>query len=301
MPYDVKNKVIIITGGAGGLGRELTSQLLNLGAKVAVLDRETLPESEFAHHFSCTSSHEPSKESSKESFNARTSGFSQTQQNNLSNLLSIKVDITHKGELNLAFNQVINHFSRVDILINNAGITHLSRFQNTSAELFDTIMAVNFTASVNLTRLCLPLIKQTQGQIIAISSVAGFAPLYGRTAYSASKHAMEGFFTSLASEVKDDNVHVAIISPSFVKSRPELTAHANQGVSSPGAMKKATNGEQLSPQFAASAIIKTIQNKHHSLRLGNVAKIAYWLHSLFPKWYLKLMTKSAKKEFINNN
>ncbi len=274
MQYDLHNKTVIITGGAGGLGRALTSKLLTLGANVALLDMTQL---NFTDHF------------------AKDAAL----QGKAAQLLSLKVDITQQGELNLALNQVINTFSRLDVLINNAGITHLSQFSDTQENLFEKIMAVNFTASVNLTRICLPYLQQSQGQIMAISSVAGFAPLYGRTAYAASKHAMEGFFTSLATEVADNNIHVAIVAPSFVKSRPELTAQANQGAASPGAMKKSTNGEQLSPEFAAAKIIQTLQKKQPYLRLGKVSKVAYWLNTLLPNLYRSVMTKSAKKEFMS--
>ncbi|UAA40036.1 SDR family oxidoreductase [Paraneptunicella aestuarii] len=256
-----KNKVVVITGGAGGLGKALGKQLLELGAKIAALDLyvEGLLASD--------------------------------------NLLPVSVDLTNQEALQKAVEQVTSHFGGVDILINNAGITHMSKFEDTTESLFNTIMAVNFTASVDITRLCLPSLKARKGQIVAISSVAGFAPLYGRSAYSASKHAMEGFFQSLASEVIDDGIHVTIVSPSFVKSRPELMAQVNNGVSSPGAMKKSTNGEQLSPEYAAQQIISALIKKQSNLRLGRVSKIAYWLHTLLPARYVQIMSKNAKKEF----
>lgn len=254
-------KVIIITGGAGGLGQALTEQLLQCGAKVAALDLNV---------------------------------------DNLTvnkSLLPIAVDLTNEDALSQALQQVIQYFNGIDVLFNNAGITHMSRFKDLSADLFHTIMAVNFTASVNITRLCLPYLLKSKGQIVAISSVAGFAPLYGRSAYSASKHAMEGFFRSLSSELDDDGVSVLVVSPSFVKSRPELTAQVNAGISSPGAMKKNTSGKQLSPTDAAITILTATAKRQPSLYLGRVAKIAYWLFALLPNIYMKIMTKQAKIEF----
>jgi len=260
-----ENKVIIITGGAGGLGLALIKQLLFNGAKVAALDLNI---------------------------------DSLKKYNTTSHLLALKTDITDKRSLANAIEKVINHFSGIDILINNAGITHMSCFKDMPLTLFDTIMAVNFTASVNITRLCLPYIsKSTQGQVVAISSVAGFAPLYGRSAYSASKHAMEGFFRSLASELVEDNINVLVVSPSFVKSRPELKANVNDGISSPGAIKKSTNGDELSPKFAATEILNAVVKNKQSLYLGKTSKIARWLFALFPNIYMKIMTKQAKTEF----
>ncbi len=264
MPHPLTGKTIIITGGAGGLGRELIRQLLTLHVKVAAFDLNvsTLPEHE--------------------------------------NLLSIALDITQTSKLEQAVQQVHQRFGQIDGLINNAGITHMSRFENTSEQLFDTIMQVNFTASVELTRFCLPHLKQQRGQIVAISSVAGFAPLYGRSAYAASKHALEGFFRSLRSELADDNVSVLIVSPSFIRSRPELNAQVNNGISSPGANKKSTGGDELSPEFAASKIILAMIKRKPLLRLGKVSVIAWWLSTLLPAFYQHLMVKGAKKEFIED-
>lgn len=255
------HKTIVITGGGGGLGNALIDQLIPLGANIVALDLNV------DSLIAC------------------------------SQLLPIAVDLTDEQALQQAVEQVINTYGGIDILFNNAGITHMSTFNDLSAPLFDTIMAVNFTAAVNISRLCLAELKKNQGQIVAISSVAGFAPLYGRSAYSASKHAMEGFFGSLASEVADDGINVLIVCPSFVKSRPELTADVNGGISSPGAMKKSTNGEQLPPELAASKILKALACRKLRLHLGRVAKIAYWLNTLMPRLYLKIMSQGAKQEF----
>lgn len=255
------NKVVVITGGAGGLGRALSVALQAEGARVAALDLDV-------------------------------SNLSETH-----SLLPVMSDITSREGIKRALEVVLSHFGRIDILINNAGITHMSRFSDTSAELFDKIMSVNFNGAVDITREALPYLKSSQGQIVAISSVAGFAPLYGRSAYAASKHAMEGFFLSLASELKEHDVDVLIVSPSFVKSRPELQAQVNGGVSSPGAMKKSTNGEQLEPEVAAERIITAMEQGQRNLKLGRVAKIAYWLNALLPALYERVMVKGARTEF----
>jgi NAD(P)-dependent dehydrogenase (short-subunit alcohol dehydrogenase family) len=262
MQHPLSGKTIIITGGAGGLGRELITQLLALKANVAALDLDvsSLPEHE--------------------------------------NLLKVALDITQTAKLAQAVQQTLQLFGQIDCVIHNAGITHMSRFEDTSDALFDTIMQVNFTASVALTRLCQPHLIEQQGQIVAVSSVAGFAPLYGRSAYAASKHAMEGFFRSLRSELADDKVSVLIVAPSFIRSRPELNAQVNNGISSPGANKKSTGGETLSPEYAAHKIIHAMSKRQPQLLLGRVSVIAWWLSTLFPKLYQRVMVKGAKKEFV---
>ncbi len=258
---DFLDKVVIITGGAGGLGIALTQQLIEQGAMVVALDLDV------------------------------------SQLNASENLLPLEMDITDRNAIESALQTVIHRFGKIDLLFNNAGITHMSRLADTSQELFDAIMAVNFTGSVDITRLALPYLKQSQGQIIALSSVAGFAPLYGRSAYAASKHAMEGFFLSLSAELKEHGVDVLMVRPSFVKSRPELQAQVNAGISSPGAMKKSTNGEQIDPDTAALKILSATEQRKPVLQLGRVSKIAYWLNALIPRSYMRIMIKGAIKEF----
>ncbi len=266
--YDFSGKVVVITGASGGIGQAMCGLLLERGACIVALDLNV------------------DIFTSNEAFKLKSDA-----------LLPLATDITSADQLTDALEKTIEKFGTIDVLFNNAGITHMSRFKDTSADLFEKIMAVNFSAAVNLTRLCLPYICQNKGLVVAISSVAGFAPLYGRSAYSASKHAMEGFFGSLHSEVKDQGVSITLVSPSFVRSRPELTAQVNAGVSSPGALKKNTGGKQLSAHDAAAKIIHAAANRKSNLFLGKIAKIARWLVALAPGLYMKVMTRGAKQEF----
>lgn len=261
MIYEIKGKVIVLTGGNGGIGKLLSVNLQSFRGKVAALDIN----------------------------------FERTEETG--SFLPISCDITDEDQLTQAYERIIKKFNKIDILIHNAGITHMSRFTDTSRSTFDKIMDVNFHSSVHLTRICLQNIIENKGQIIAISSVAGFAPLYGRSAYSASKHALEGFFLSLGSELKEKDVSVSIVSPSFIRSRPELQAKVNDGISSPGATKKNTRGKEISPEEAVESILYTIQNRVPKLYLGRVSKIARWMFALFPNLYMKIMTRDARKEF----
>ena len=90
---------------------------------------------------------------------------------------------------------------------------------------------------------------------------------------------------------------VSIVSPSFIRSRPELQAKVNDGISSPGATKKNTRGKEISPEEAVESILYTIQNRVPKLYLGRVSKIARWMFALFPNLYMKIMTRDARKEF----
>ncbi|OUR94081.1 hypothetical protein A9Q81_14905, partial [Gammaproteobacteria bacterium 42_54_T18] len=118
--YNFSGKVVVITGGAGGIGQAISAMLIKQGAYIAALDLnvDALSESE--------------------------------------TLLPLATDITNAQQLATSVDKIIERFGTIDVLFNNAGITHMSRFVDTQTELFDKIMAVNFTAAVNMTRLCLP-------------------------------------------------------------------------------------------------------------------------------------------------
>jgi NAD(P)-dependent dehydrogenase (short-subunit alcohol dehydrogenase family) len=253
-------KVVVITGGCGGLGRALTERLVRQGAKVGILD-------------------------------VTASGLETTPQVKFE-----QVDLTNELQVTSAIREIRHELGDIDILINNAGITHMSTFEHTSNELIQKIMDVNFMGSVYATRACIDSIIQQHGHIVAISSVAGFAPLYGRSAYAASKFAMEGFFRTLGSELEEYSVKVNIICPSFVNTRPELKAKANSGVASPGAAKK-QQGKGLTPDHAASQILNAIEANKDTLYLGLISKVARWLYKFLPRVYLKKMTRDAKVEF----
>jgi short-subunit dehydrogenase len=257
-----KDKVFVITGGNGGLGKALTEQLIQLEAKVVCLDI----------------------------------GVEQQVQ---PNRLVIETDITQIQDVKNAILKVDHYFGKIDVLINNAGITHMSLFEDTSIELFEKIVNVNLMGSVITTKACLPYIKKQAGHIVSISSVAGFAPLYGRSAYSASKYALEGFAQSIEAELIEHNIHFTIVRPSFVHTRPDQKVQVNSGISSPGAAKKNMLGTPLKPEEAARTILDGIANKKRVVLLGKVAKAAYWLSRLFPKMYLKKMISSSKDEFLH--
>lgn len=255
------NKVVVISGGCGGLGIALTEELLLGNAKVVAID------------------------------------LNLQQQIVSPDVLYIEADITSEEQVKNAYKKFRQRFGKIDVLINNAGITHMSKVTDTSMELFEKVQKVNVFGSVLLTKVLLNDIISNQGHIASISSVAGFAPLYARAAYAASKHAMEGFFRSLDAELREYGVTSTIVCPSFVNTRPELKAQVNNGVSSPGATKKNTNGETIAPNVAAKEILKAMGKKKKTLLLGKVSKIAFLLSRLFPNYYLNVMSKGAKKEF----
>jgi NAD(P)-dependent dehydrogenase (short-subunit alcohol dehydrogenase family) len=133
--------------------------------------------------------------------------------------LVIPTDVTDLQACSAMIQQAISKFSRIDGLINNAGMSMWSTITDIQdVRLVQEVMAVNFFGSVYCTESALPFLKETQGRIVAISSVARLTGVPAHSAYCASKHAMNGFFESLRIELAGTGVTVTIVAPDFVQS-----------------------------------------------------------------------------------
>ncbi|MBM3556680.1 MAG: SDR family NAD(P)-dependent oxidoreductase, partial [Alphaproteobacteria bacterium] len=196
-----------------------------------------------------------------------------------------------------ACERIADELGPVDLLINNAGITQFSRFDVMTPETLRQVMEVNFFGAVNATRAFLPGLKARRGAIIAIASVAGFAPLYARSAYAASKHAMIGFFSTLGAELAGDGVHVLIACPSFIATQ-ETARPANaaeSGMARPGSARR-TAGTPLSPEDVAEAILAGLAARKRLLPIGRTAWLSYWLSRLAPGLFERAMLRATKDE-----
>ncbi len=269
---DFAGKTVVVTGAAGGLGLSLCLRFAAAGAAIAALDRDEAGLAELARALA-----------------AQGQGQHQGQGHS-----THPCDVTDAGACANAIADVARRHGRIDVLINNAGISHRSAFAATRLEVLHRVMDVNFWGAVNATKAALPALTQSRGLIVAISSVAGFAPLIGRTGYAASKHAVHGFFDSLRSEVKDDGIDVAIACPSFIATGIERAALGGDG--SPAARPRQTTGREASPQEAAEAIFRAASRGAPLLLFSGTSKAAYWLSRLSPRRYAAAMRRRLKSE-----
>ena len=186
-----RNNVAVITGASSGIGRSLALRLAEQGAFLVLAARSKERLTEVATQ--C------------EARGGRA--------------LAVPTDVTDPVQCQKLAEHAVEHFGRIDTLVNNAGIAMIARFdQVRELSLYDRIMRVNYLGSVYCTHFCLPYLKQSRGHIVVIASIAGRTgvPLY--SAYSASKHAMIGFFESIRIELKSAGVGVTLILPDFVSS-----------------------------------------------------------------------------------
>lgn len=263
----LSDKHAVVTGAGGGLGRSLCFELVRLGARVSALDID--------------------ESAIRDLIGSDVSG----------RLTGQSLDITDPDACAGVFEQLRCGSGPIDLVVNNAGITHFSKVEDVALETIEQVMSVNFSGAVNCTKAALPDILGRRGQVVVLSSVAGFAPLFGRCAYSASKHALHGFFETLRSEVRDRGVNVLMICPSFIDTQRDQPGSKSPyaGAARPGSAR-ATVGEVMSPENAAREIVDAIAKRREQLFLGRVAKQSHWLRRLSPGLYDSIMTRRARTE-----
>jgi NAD(P)-dependent dehydrogenase (short-subunit alcohol dehydrogenase family) len=262
------NKSVVITGAAGGLGRSLCLRFGAAGARVAALDRDPDGLQGLAHDMAAL-------------------GYG---------CLTHACDVSDDAACVAAMRAVHQRFGRIDALVNNAGITHRSAFAETQVEVIRRVMDVNFFGAVNCTHAALAGLRASRGIIIAVSSVAGFAPLIGRTGYAASKHALHGFFDSLRTEISGDGVGVMLVCPSFIDTGIDRAALGGDG--QPAARARRITGRQMTPDEAADAIFEAAGGGRRLLLLGSTARTAWLLSRCSPRLYAALMKRRLQEEIF---
>ena len=259
---DFQNRHIVITGAAGGLGAALAWRFGRAGARVGAIDLDT------------------------EGLEALVEGL----EGEGISAASAVVDITREDEVRRAFAQLEERLGPVEGLVNNAGITHRRPFAADQVEAVTRVMAVNFQGAVHCTAAAHSSLLAHRGLLVAISSVAGFAPLVDRSAYAASKHALHGFFDTLRSELRDTGVDVLVVCPSFISTglRDRLPTSAGGGVPWP------KTGGEATPEAVAERIFQAARHRRRVLRTGRVAHLAYWISRLAPGLYERLMVRRMR-------
>lgn len=185
----LENKVAVVTGGAMGNGLGIVKVFLKYGAKVVILDySDTLEDV-----------------------------VNELNQDN-NEVTGYKLDIRNKEDVNKAISSVVEKYHQIDILINNAGVCRLEKFENMNDELRDFHFDINIKGTWNVTKACLPYMKKRNAAIVNLSSVTG--PMVadsGEVAYATTKSAVLGFTKSLAAELVEDNIRVNAILPGYIR------------------------------------------------------------------------------------
>jgi NAD(P)-dependent dehydrogenase (short-subunit alcohol dehydrogenase family) len=261
---DFKGAVVVITGAGGGLGRAMARQFAAAGARIGALDRDE------AGLAGCVTE-------------LSAAGAECSAQ---------CCDVTDAAACARALASVTERFGRIDVLVNNAGISHHGSFAETQLEVIRRVVEINFFGAVHCTKAALPALIASRGLVIAISSVAGFSPLLGRSGYSASKHAMHGLFETLRTEVAPQGVDVMMVCPSFVAT--DIDRHALGSDGRPSSRPKVVVGTSASPDAVARRIFTAARRRRRLLLVGRVAQQAYWLSRFLPSVYERIMARRLR-------
>ena len=254
-------RVVVITGAAGGIGAALARRFAADGARLALLDLDLERLEPLARDL--------------------TNGGAQAQ--------PIACDVTSPAACRQAIEQVVARLGGVDVLVANAGITHLGRFSDTEVSVIQRVMDVNFFGSVNITKAALPALIQRRGRIVVMSSIAGIAPLATRTGYSASKHALHGFFESLRTELIRDGVSVTMVCPSFV--RTGIGDRALGGDGGRPTIERTQMGTPAEPDDLADVVVDAVERRRRLVSPFRDARRAALVARFAPRLYDQVMIK----------
>ncbi|MBN1381004.1 MAG: SDR family oxidoreductase [Deltaproteobacteria bacterium] len=266
METTLKDKVIAVTGGASGIGLAVCRRFGREGVRVALIDMN-------------------GEEASRQAEALRASGIEAK---------AFTCDISREVECRRTIQAVIETYGGIDILVNNAGVTQRSAFIETETSVYRKVMDVNFFGALYCTKAAIQNLIDRRGVIVVTSSHAGYAPLLGRTGYSASKHALHGLFESLRAEVQDAGVHVMMLCPGFTRTR--LQERALDGDGSVTSHPQSKVGTEETPEYVAEAVFRGVIKRKRMLVLTPTGKMTYFLSRLAPALYEKIMAKMLKQE-----
>ncbi len=220
-----------------------------------------------------------------------TAGLSQraAELNDPQRVLTVTCDITRPEDISFLLDETQTQFGALDLLVNNAGITHRSPAHQTNPAVFRKVMAVNWQGPVELTLAALPLLRESGGQIICIGSMAGWMPVPGRAAYCAAKSALTQFFEVLRLELEADGIHILMAYPSFLDTPIEHHALGKDG--NIARHPRSMVGGMKSAEGMAALIDKSLQQRKRWLLPEPVSRFGSLLWRLAPSLYLRQVRK----------
>lgn len=256
---EFNNKVVVITGGSEGIGKALVAFFIESGAKVATCGRNY----DKLYQLQSAYSGKP--------------------------LLIHTADVSKEQDCINFIQVVIKQFETIDILINNAGVSMRSLVEEVEFDAIRKVMDINFWGTVYCTKLALPFILKNKGTIVGVSSIAGYRGLPGRSGYSASKYAVNGWLESLRTELLESGTNVMWVCPGFTSSNIRNAALDKQG--KPNGESKMQEDKMMPADECAKHIAKAIAKRKRSLVLTFTGKRTVFMNKFFPSFTDKLVRK----------
>ena len=258
----MKDKVIIITGASSGIGKALALECARQGARLVLASRSAIDDPEL--------------------------------QKISEAILYVPTDVTQESDCQALIQKAVDKFGRIDVLICNAGISMRALFAEVDLNVIRQLMDTNFWGTVYCTKFALPYLLQSRGSVVGVSSIAGYKGLPGRSGYSASKFAMQGFLEVLRIENLKKGLHVLIACPGFTASNIRNVALSKDGTAQG---ETPLDESKLMPaEDVANKIIAAIKQKKHRLILTTQGKMTVLLNKFFPEFMDKMVYNHMARE-----
>jgi dehydrogenase/reductase SDR family protein 7B len=256
-------KVVWITGASSGIGKETAIQLANKGAKLVLSAR-----------------------------NQEALELLKASLKNPESHLVLPLDLEKSDNFYTLAQHVIDKMTRIDALVNNGGISQRATASDTSMEVNRKIMETNFFGNIALTKAVLPFMQaQKFGQFLVISSISGKFGFFLRSAYSASKHALHGYYESLALEEEQNGIKVTIVCPGKINTPISTNAIGGEGERH-GVMDH--NQETGMPvSVCVDQMLKGLSQQKRELLIGNKEILAVRIKRFFPTLFWKIIKKQS--------
>ena len=262
----MKDNVVIITGASKGIGAELARQLAAKGAKLVLAARNE-------------------KELEAVAQQCRDAGAA---------VVTVRADVAIERDCHAIVAAAVLAYGRLDTLVNNAGVSMWARFSDIEdMSILERIMHVNYMGAVYCTHHALPYLRESRGRIVGVSSLAGRTGVPTRTGYSASKHAMTGFFDSLRIELEDDGVTVTMIYPGFVATGIRENATGPDG--KPIEVSPVKESEVMAVGDCARRIVRAIERREREVVMTARGKMGLWLKLLAPSLVDRIARRAIER------
>ena len=262
-----KDKVIIVTGASSGIGLATVKLFASFNSKVVMAARSIEKLEQIKAEM-------PMPE----------------------NILCVKTDVSKEEDCKNLIEETVKTFGRIDILINNAGISMRAMFIDLDLDVIKRLMDTNFWGTVYCTKYALPHLLESKGSVVGVISTAGYLGLPGRTGYSASKFAIRGFLSTLRVEHRYDGLHVMVFAPGFTASNIRNTALLADG--SPQGTTPRNESKMMTAERVAQRMAYGLRFRKNEMLLTPVGKITKFFTFALPRFSewceYKLMAKEPE-------
>lgn len=262
----MKNKLVIVTGASSGIGKACAEKFAQEGANLVLAARSADKLREVAE-------------------NIARYGVQ---------VLPVVTDVSKEEDCKNLVEEALIKFGKIDVLVNNAGISMRAVFADLDVSVLKKVMDVNFWGTVYCTRYAITSLLENKGSVVGVSSIAGYKGLPGRTGYSSSKFAMHGFLEALRIENIKKGLHVLIACPGFTASNIRNKALAGDG-SFQGETPR-DEQKMMQPEEVAMRIVSAVKGRKDRLTLTFSGKLTVLLNKFFPNWVDKLVYNHMSKE-----